>query len=285
MAPRPVGTATIAFGLVNIPVRLYSAANPSAAVSFRLLSRDGHRLKQQYVDPRKDNVVVPRNEMVKGYEIAKDQYVIFEEAELKELKKLQEKATQAIDIAEFVPRDQIPPHYHAKTYHLGPDKGGDRAYRLLSEAMEQTGRAGLARYAARGKMYLVLVAPRDGGLVMHQLHYPDELTSFDEVPKGEAEVTDAEVELAVRLIDQIAKDRFEPEAYEDEVKKRLEVAIQRKREGQVVTEAPADAPKAHIVDLMEALKASLGEPAASPAPAPAEPAEPAPEKAPAKKTS
>lgn len=285
MAPRPVGTATIAFGLVNIPVRLYSAANPSAAVSFRLLSRDGHRLKQQYVDPRKDNVVVPRNEMVKGYEIAKDQYVIFEEAELKELKELQKKATQAIDIAEFVPRDQIPAHYHAKTYHLGPDKGGDRAYRLLSEAMEQTGRAGLARYAARGKMYLVLVAPRDGGLVMHQLHYPDELTSFDEVPKGEAEVTAAEVELAVRLIDQIAKDRFEPEAYEDEVKKRLEVAIQRKREGQVVTEAPADAPKAHIVDLMEALKASLGEPAASPAPAPAEPAEPAPEKSPAKKTS
>ena len=282
MAPRAVGTATIAFGLVNIPIKLYSAANPSSAVSFRLLSKDGHRLKQQYVDPKKDGAVVPRGEMVKGYEFAKDQYVIFEEAELKEL---QEKATQAIEIAEFVPLDQVPAVYYAKTYYLGPDKGGDRAYRLLSEAMEKTGRVGLAKYAARGKMYLVLVVPRDEGLIMHQLHYPDELTSFDEVPKSEAEVKEAELALAIQLIDQIAKNRFEPEAYEDEVKKRVEAAIQRKIEGQAITEAPADVPKTQIVDIMEALKASLGESATSSEPVPAAPAEPVPEKSPLKKTS
>ena len=282
MAPRAVGTATIAFGLVNIPVKLYSAANPSATVSFRLLSKDGHRLKQQYVDPKKDGAVVPHSERVKGYEFAKDQYVIFDDAELKEL---QEKATQAIEIAEFVPEDQVPPVYYAKTYYLGPDKGSDRAYRLLSAAMERTGRVGLAKYAARGKMYLVLIVPRDEGLIMHQLHYPDELTSFDEVPKSATEVKDAELTLAIRLIDQIAKERFEPEAYEDEVKKRVEDAIQRKIEGREVTAAPVDVPKPQTVDIMAALKASLGESATSPESAPAERAGPTPEKSRNKKIS
>lgn len=280
MAPRAVGTATIAFGLVNIPVKLYSSANPSSSISFRLLSKDGHRLKQQYVDPKNDNAIVPRSEMVKGYEFAKDQYVIFEEAELKEM---QEKATQAIEIAEFVPLDEIPAVYYAKTYYLGPDKGGDRAYRLLSEAMERTGRVGLSKYAARGKMYLVLVVPRDEGLVMHQLHYPDEITSFDDVPKSEAEVKEGELGLAIQLINQIAKDRFEPEGYEDEVKKRMEAAIQRKIEGQAITEAPAEAPKAQIIDIMEALKASLGDPAASTDPAPAESEPPASAETPKRK--
>lgn len=255
MAPRAVGTATIAFGLVNIPVKLYSAANPSSAVSFKLLSKEGHRLKQQYVDPKNDNAVVPRSEMVKGYEFAKDQYVIFEEAELKAL---QEKATQSIDIEQFVPEEKVPKEYFAKTYYLGPDKGGDRAYKLLSEAMVRTERVGLARYAARGKMYLVLVAPKDDGLVMYQLHYADELQSFSEVPKGDAEVKEAELGLAVQLIEQVSTDVFDVSGFDDEVKKRMEVAIQKKIEGQDITEAAEETPKAQIIDIMAALKASLG---------------------------
>lgn len=255
MAPRAVGTGTIAFGLVNIPVKLYSAANPSSAISFKLLSKDGHRLKQQYIDPKNDDQVVPRSEMVKGYEFAKDQYVIFEE---KELKALQEKATQSIDIEEFVPEEAVPKEYFAKTYYLGPEKGGDRAYKLLSEAMVRTGKVGIAKYAARGKMYLVLVAPKEDGLVMHQLHYADELQSFSEVPKGDAEAKEAEVGLAVQLIEQVSSEVFDATKYEDEVRQRMEEAIQRKIEGQDVTEAAEEAPKAQIIDIMAALKASLG---------------------------
>ena len=255
---------------MNIPVKLFSAANSSSAISFRLLSKDGHKLKQQYVDPKDDDRVVPRSEMVKGYEFAKDQYVLFEEAELKEM---QEKATGSIDIQEFVPEDRIPKVFYAKTYYLGPDKGGDRAYKLLSEAMRVTGRCGLATYAARGKMYLVLVAPMgDGGRDV-----PAALLGrsgeHDEVPLGDADPKEAEVGLAVQLIDQIANDRFEPEKYRDEVKIRIEAAIQRKIDGQSVTEAAPEPEKAQIIDLMQALKASLDgddDAAAAPEPEPAE---------------
>lgn len=255
MAPRAVSTGNIAFGLVNIPVKLYSAASPSSAVSFKLLSKEGHRLKQQYVDPQNDNQVVERKDMVKGYEFAKDQYVIFKDSEIKEL---QEKATQTIEISEFVPENQVPKVFYAKSYYLGPDKGGDRAYRLLGDAMRQTGRVGLARYAARGKMYLVMVAPQDDGLVMHQLHYANEVQAFDQVPKGDAEIKDPELALAVQLIEQASSDEFDPTKYEDEVRKRTELAIQRKIEGKDITEALPESPKAQIIDIMAALKASLG---------------------------
>lgn len=254
MPPRAVGTASIAFGLVNIPVKLYSAANPSSGISFRLLSKEGNRLQQQYVDPKKDNAIVTRGEMVKGYEFAKDQYVIFTPDELKEL---EEKATQSIDIVEFVPEAKVPKVYLEKTYYLGPDKGGDRAYKLLCEAMKATGRTGLAKYAARGKQYLVLVAPMEDGLVMHQLHYADEVQSFAEVPTGEAQLKDGELQLAVQLINQIASDQFRPEAYEDEHKKRVESVIQQRIEGRAITMATEEPPKAQIIDLMQALKASL----------------------------
>ncbi len=254
MAPRAVGTASIAFGLVNIPVKLFSAANPSSSVSFRLLSKDGHKLKQQYVDPKDDDRVVPRSEMVKGYEFAKDQYVLFDEAELKEL---QEKATGAIEIQEFVPEDKVPKVYYAKTYYLGPDKGGDRAFKLLGQAMRTTGRCGLATYAARGKMYLVLIAPMADGIAMYQLHYADEVVGIDEVPLGDAEPKEAEVGLAIQLIDQIASETFDPKKYRDEVKIRVEAAIQRKIEGESIVESSAEPEKAQIIDLMQALKASL----------------------------
>ncbi|MEM7679362.1 MAG: Ku protein, partial [Myxococcota bacterium] len=169
---------------------------------------------------------------------------------------------------------KVPKVYYAKTYYLGPDKGGDKAYKLLSEAMRVTGRCGLATYAARGKMYLVLVSPMGDGIAMYQLHYADEVVGIDEVPLGDAEPKEAEVGLAVQLIDQIANDRFEPQKYRDEVKARVEAAIQRKIEGQSITESAPEPEKADIIDLMQALQASLGAESSSAA------EEPAPEEKP-----
>jgi DNA end-binding protein Ku len=191
--------------------------------------------------------------MVKGYEFAKDQYVTFT---TDELKAMEQESERAIEIAEFVPADQVDPIYFDGAYYLGPDKGGDKAYHLLVKAMLETGRSALAKWAARGKQYLVLIRPVKGGLVMQQLLYPDEVRGISEVPLGDAEVKDGELSLAVQLVNQIASDEFRPEQYEDDVRKRVHEAIQRKIEGQEVT-ASAEPPKAQIIDLMEALKASL----------------------------
>ena len=272
---RPIAGGTISFGLVSIPVKLYSATQASAGVSFNLLhEKCGSRLKQQYICPR-DSEIVGRDQMVKGYEFAKDQYVTFTP---EELKSLEEKATQTIEIAEFVPLDKIDPVYFDKAYYLGPEKGGEKAYRLLSEAMRETGRAGLARYAARGKQYLVLLRPNaEGGLVMQQLLYADEVRPLADVPMVDAEVKEAELKLAKQLIEQIAVETFEPTKYEDDVRKRIEADIKRKVEGQDISVTAPEPEPARIIDLMEALKASLGKskgaaPAtSSSAAAPAEP--------------
>jgi DNA end-binding protein Ku len=258
---RSIGTGTISFGMVSIPIRLYTASESKAAVSFNLLhGKCKSRLKQQYVCP-KDNEIVPRDQMVKGYEFQKDQYVTFTEDELKAMA---EEAQKAIEITEFVPAAKVDPIYFDGAYYLGPDQGGERAYRLLSQAMTQTGRCALAKWAARGKQYLVLIRAVAGGLVMEQLLYADEVRAFSEVPVPEAEIKDSELKLAIQLVEQIASDEFHPENYEDEVRKRYLEAIQRKVEGQEVTTAP-EAPRAQIIDLMEALKASLAGKAAKPA--------------------
>ena len=272
MAARSIGTGTISFGMVSIPIRLYAAGESKAAVSFNLLhAKCKTRLKQQYVCPT-DSEIVPRDQMVKGYEFSKDQYVTFTE---EELKAMAEEAQKAIEITEFVPASAVDPVYFDKPYYLGPEKGGEKAYKLLVEAMKQTGRSALARWAARGKQYLVLIRPAPGGLVMQQLMYADEVRPISEVPVGDAEVKEGELKLAVQLIEQIAADEFHPEHYEDEVKKRYHEAIQKKIEGQEITAAP-EAPKAQIIDLMEALKASL---AAKTAAAEATPVAPEAEKA------
>jgi DNA end-binding protein Ku len=211
------------------------------------------RLKQQYVCPV-DNEVVGREDMVKGYEYSKGQYVLFTE---EELKALVPEPTNAVEIREFVPLEQVDPVYFEKSYYLGPDKGGDRPYRLLSEAMRQTGRAALARYVARGKDQLVLLRPYENGLVMQQLRYSDELRSFSEVPLGAAEIKEPELKLAIQLIDQIATDEFHPEEYEDTQRMQVRGLIERKVQGEEITAVPVEAPKAQIIDLMEALKASL----------------------------
>ncbi len=254
MAPRSIATGTISFGLVSIPVRLYAATQPSAQVSFNLLhAKDGSRLKQQYTCA-KDGEVVPREEMIKGFEFAKDRYVTFTGEELKALEEI---ATQTIDISEFVPASQVDPVYFDRAYHLGPDKGGAKAYKLLTEALARSGKAALARYAARGKQYLVLIRPASGRLVMQQLYYADEVRPIDEVPVDKAEVKDSEIQLALQLIEQTAADGFHPERYEDAVKKRTLEAIDRKVQGQEIqVSAPAE-PHGEVIDIMDALKASL----------------------------
>jgi DNA end-binding protein Ku len=258
---RAIAGATISFGLVSIPVKLYSATQASAGVSFHLLhKKDSTRLKQQYVCPL-DNEIVPREEMIKGYEFAKDQYVTFTPEELKEL---EEKATQTIDIAEFVPMAAIDPVYYDKAYYLGPEKGGEKAYGLLTEAMRETGRAALARYAARGKQYLVMLRPmtvengKSQGLVLQQLLYADEVRPASDVPMEIPEVREPELRLAKQLIDQIASETFDPKQYKDDVRERTLEDIQRKVAGQDISAAPTVQEPARIIDLMEALKASLG---------------------------
>jgi DNA end-binding protein Ku len=253
MPPRPISSATISFGLVSVPVSLYSASESSATVSFNMLHKScGTRLKQQYICP-KDEVVVEKDEIAKGYEFSKGHFVTFTP---EELKTLDEKATNSIDIAEFVPLAAVDRIYLEKVYYLGPDKGGDRAYRLLGEALKDTGRAALGQYSARGKQHLVLIRPLDGVLVMEQLHYAAELRPAGEVPHPETPVKEAELALARQLIEQSATDDFRPENYHDTVRERVLEAIQGKVEGQEITEEAAP-PETKIIDLMDALKASL----------------------------
>jgi DNA end-binding protein Ku len=254
MPARSIGTATISFGLVSVPVEVYSTGESAASVSFNMLHKDcGTKLKQQYICP-KHEVVVDRENTVKGREFAKGQYVTFTP---EELKALDEKATNSIDVIQFLPLASVDRRYLDKAYYLGPGKGGDKAYRLLTEALKKTGRAGLGQYAARGRQHLVLLRPRDGVLVMEQLYYADELRSPKEVPLGEGEVKPAELNLAVQIIEQGATEEFQPEQYHDTVRERVLEAIEKKVEGQEITAEPEPEKGGKILDLMEALKASL----------------------------
>jgi DNA end-binding protein Ku len=253
MAARSISTASISFGLVTIPVRVYPAVTSSAGISFHLLhKKDNVRLKQQYVCPA-DGEIVPRSEMVKGYEHAKDEYVTFDD---EELKALDEQATHGIEIAEFLPIEAVDPMYFERAYYLGPDKGGDKPFALLSEAMTEMGLSALAKHSARGQDYLVLVRPVDGRFVMQQLYHSDEVRPVQEVPAAERKVSEAELKLAKQLIEQIATKTFEPEKYEDQVRKRVKAAIAQKVKGRPVARVEAR-PTAKVFDLMEALRASL----------------------------
>jgi DNA end-binding protein Ku len=266
---RPIASGTISFGLVAIPVKLFSTSESDARVQFNTLHKTcGTRLRQQMYCPR-DEVVVPREDTVKGYEFAKDQYVIFDDAELRAM---EQASTQSIDIKEFVPLDQVDPIYYEKAYYLGPDKGGAKPYALLSETMRETGRAALARYAARGKDYLVLLRPFEDGIIMQQLRYADEIRAFDDIDLGDVTVDPAELGLARQLVEQIATDTFTPEAYHDEVREQVLAAIEQKVAGHEMTFSPKEEPKAQVIDLMEALKASLGEPVGAEAPSTRKPA-------------
>ena len=252
---RAFASGQIAFGLVSIPVKLFSATEATERISFNMLHKDcGSRIQQQLFCP-KDERTVDRTETAKGYEFSKGQYVLFTE---EELKAMEEKATQQIDIAEFLPSTEIDPIYFSKAFYLAPDKGGDRAYTLLSKALLETNRWALAKYAARGKGYLVVIRPLGKGLVMQQLYYPNEIRSMDELELGEGQIRDNELKMAIQLAEMGAADEFHPENYRDEVRERIRGLIQKKIEGEEIIGALTDEPKAQVIDLMEALRASLG---------------------------
>jgi DNA end-binding protein Ku len=255
MAARSIGSLTVSFGLVAIPVKLYTATQASNAISFNLLHKTcGSRLRQQYIC-QKEGVPVERDEMVKGYEFAKDQYVRFTP---EEIKALEEVGTHSVDISEFVPIESIDPVYFDKTYYLAPDKGAAKPYGLLVEALKQSGRCGVGHWAARGKAYIVILRPIGDVLAMQQLHYAADVKSAAEVEVPKPEVKPQELKLAQQLIDQQTAPKFDPQAYKDDVRARVEAAIQKKVEGQEISVAEVAPPgTGKVIDLMEALRASL----------------------------
>jgi len=256
MPARSIGTATISFGLVSIPTKLYTTNESSGDISFNMLhDADNSRLKQQYVCT-KCNEVVDRDHTVKGYEHAKGQYVVLSGDELKALDAV---ATQTVALEEFVPAVAVDPLYVEKSYYLGPDKGGERAYKLLADAMIDTGLVGVASYSARGKQYIVLLRPFKQGLIMHQLRYAQEVKDWAEVPIPDLpEIKPAELGLAKQIIQQIAHETFDPKKYKDDVQERMMELIQKKVEGQEITMTPEAPSAGKVIDLMAALKASLG---------------------------
>jgi DNA end-binding protein Ku len=254
--PRSIASLTISFGLVAIPVKLYSATISSERISFNLLrQKDGSRVKQQYVAVN-DGTLVERSEMTKGYEFSKGQYVMFSP---EELKALEDTTTHTIDITQFVPLESVDPVYFDGTYYLAPDKGGAKPYSLLATALKKARQCAVGRWISRGKEHIVVLRPMDDGLAMHQLHFKAEVRSIKDLGVEPAPVSEAELKLANQLIEQLAAKRFDPNEYVDEHRTRVEAAIQRKIEGKEVSfaEPPSVEGASNVVDLMEVLKASL----------------------------
>jgi len=278
MPARSIGTATISFGLVSIPTKLYTTNETADDIHFNMLhDKDGARLKQQYICTCCGEVV-DREHTVKGYEHAKGQYVVFTADELKALDAV---ATQTIALEEFVPASEIDPLLVEKSYYLGPDKGGDRAYALIRDTLFKTNLVGIASYSARGKQYIVALRPYREGLILHQLRYAAEVKDWKEVPLPDLpESKETELAMATMLVQQLAAPAFTPGKYKDDVQERMRAMIEKKIEGQPI-EAPVATPAGTVIDLMAALKASLG-PAAAPAVASAEPSSELPARLPAK---
>ncbi|TWG83359.1 DNA end-binding protein Ku [Cupriavidus gilardii J11] len=288
MAARSIASLSISFGLVSIPVRVFSATEGKANVSFNLLHKGcGSRLRQQYVCQR-EGVLVSRDEMVKGYEFEKDRYVVFTK---EELDALEAGARHTIDIVSFMPEKAIDPIYYDKAYYLGPDKRGAKPYSLLAEAMRRTGTCALGKWSWKGKQYVVQIRPNDEGLVLQQLLYADEVRSMAELHIEQEQAKPAELALAEQLIEQNTVEGYDPTAFQDEEKERMLAEIDKKIAGNAITvteEAAAPTTGGEVIDLMEALRASLGKrqgartaaPAASSAaPAAAPPAKKAPRRA------
>jgi DNA end-binding protein Ku len=236
-------------------VQVFTAAESAARLSFNLLHKEcGSRLKQQYVC-LKDGQIVERADMVKGYEFAKDQYVQFTNEEIKALEAV---GTDSIDIVEFVPLQSIDPIYFEKTYFLGPDKGGAKPYALLVEALRESKRCAVGNWSSKGKQHTVALRPSGDVLVMQQLYFANEIRSTEEVAVPEVQFKDAERKLALQLIAQQSTNAFDPNAYSNEVKARIDSAIEEKVKGKEITMVSAPRRAApNVVDLMEVLKKSL----------------------------
>jgi DNA end-binding protein Ku len=253
MAARATGSGTISFGLVSIPFKVYTAVSPQSVSFNQLHKKCGGRIKQQLYCPV-DDEIVSRSDLVKGYEYQKDKYVQFDDDELK---KLEAERTDRIDIVEFVPASSVDLLFVEKSYFLGPDRGGDRAYKLLSDAMDRTSRLAVGRLGTRGKEQLVLLRPYQGGLLLHHVYYADEVRSFEDVDRpGTLEFKPLEEDLADKLIEQLSVEAFRPEQFHDEYRDRVMAAVDQKAAGEAIQAAP-EQPQAQIIDLFEALKRSL----------------------------
>jgi DNA end-binding protein Ku len=247
---------SLTFGLVNIPVRLYSAVEEKSLKFHLLHDEDGGRIKYQRTCS-KCGKEVTWDDIVKGYEYSKDHYVTFDQDELSAL---DVDSIKAIDVVTFVPLESIDPVYFNKTYYVAPEASGLKAYRLLQEALDAEGQVGIAKIALREKEHLATIRLMDGVFVLETMHWPDEIRTpeFEELEK-KIDVRDAEVKMARQLIQQLSGD-FVPEEFTDEYRTRLEELVERKVEGEEVTvaAAPEEEPT-KVVDLMEALKASVAD--------------------------
>ena len=254
---RSIASLTLSFGLVNVPVRLFSATESGSEIRFNLLDKDGSRLKQQYVNERSKKVV-DRKDMVKGYEVEKDHFVLFTQDELKNL---EEGSSHVIDIVSFVPQASIDPLFYDKSYLLAPDKRGAKPYALLAEAMRRSDRCALAKWAFKAKQYIVQVRANADGLILQQLRYAEEVRSLVDLNIEHAPVSSSELQLALKLVETIAEDDFRPEEFQDEEKARVLAAIDEKVAGkQIVASSHSEdevVAGGQVIDLMEALRSSL----------------------------
>jgi DNA end-binding protein Ku len=254
--PRAIWSGAISFGLVNIPVKLYSAVQRKTVRFHQLDQEDKQRIQQKRVNPRTGEEV-PYENLVKGYEIGPDRYVVITP---EELESIQPEKTRMIDIVSFVDLDQIDPIFYDHPYFLVPDTGADKAYRLLLDAMEDSGKVAIGRVVLRTKEYLVAIRPHGSTLTMETMLFADEVISpetIDERPSdGKAKTSQKELQMAQQLIDSLAED-FEPGQYKDEYRERVLEMIERKAEGEeIVIEAPSEEPK-EVPDLMAALEQSI----------------------------
>lgn len=261
MAARSISTASLSFGLVTIPVKLYSTRRRESQVSFHWLhAKCGNRVQMQWYCPT-DDEVVERKDLVRGFEVEKGKHVAVDKEELEETKA---ETSDEIGIIEFVPAGTVNPLYNEHDYYLAPDRGADKAYAILARALARSERVAIARYAARGEDHVVAIQEQDGGLVMLQLRFADEVRPIDDIPVPSSRVSDKELDLAEKLIEQYAVDELDMSRFKDDVKLRKLKLIEDKVEaGEVKTAAAAareetTGQRAEVVDLMAALKASLG---------------------------
>jgi DNA end-binding protein Ku len=249
-----VWSGYLTFGLISMPVRLFSGAR-SSGISFNLLHRPDHsRLKQQYVC-QLENVVVDRSEMVKGYEYRKDEYVIVEP---EEIKKIEPKSAKTMEILEFVKASEVDPVYFESSYYMMPEEAGRRPYALLTKALEESEYFAIAKLTMHNREYTVIVRPHQGGLMLHTMYYADEVREVEGFGAPEVELKEAEVKVAHQLIEALATE-WEPEKFHDTFQDNLKNLIQTKLEGGKIAEVEKPKKLAPVVDLMSALKQSLAQ--------------------------
>ena len=265
MALRPLRNATISFGLVSIPVRFYTATK-SEDVHFNLLHEScGTRVNRKWWCPHHKKIV-ESDELVRGYAISKNKYVTFTD---EEIESLETDDNRALDITEFLTLDQIDPVFFEKAYFLGPAAGGAKTYKLLASAMKRQGKVALARWVSSNREHLVILRPFEKGLILHTMYYADEVRDFDAIEAEGGEAKDKEVKLAEMLINELTEKKFNPLQYKDEYRERLIDRIRAKSRGKSITsdEPEEEKKSAEVIDIMEALRRSLGSGATRRAPA------------------